>query len=355
MRGFADPRALVAFSFVAWACAKATDSDLGGDSYDPRAAGGTGATAAGGSFGTGGSSARGGSSGTGTGGSTSSGGASTAGGSSTTGGATSSGGSSNGTGGSTATGGSTSTSAGGTGTSGTTSEGGAAGEGIPPVLDDADVVIHYIPQETELTSRSVQMRLFFENKSERALALENVSVRYWLTSEATAYALNSYYAAAAISTPALTYVDAGKASYIEARFSSGSVPARSGATTDALNTYEFQIKLDATMGEEQQDDDWSFAPALTSDPAAPNPKITAYAGSKLVWGCEPTGACAGEGGEGGAGGQQGQGGEPGQAGQGGEPAQVGGTGGGAGQGGSSGSGVAAGQGGDTSAGGQAGA
>jgi hypothetical protein len=335
-----DARLALALVLAAWSCAKANDN-LGGGSYDPTATGGTTGTGAkggtGGSFGTGGSSASGGKGGTSTtGGTTSTGGSTNAfGGTNATGGSTSTGGSgatggTNSTGGSTSTGGSNST--GGTSTGGTST----GGSGGAPDLSNAEVVLYYQAKNTMGSADRVDMRLFIQNKAKTALDLSQVTVRYWMTAESPPN-VHSYYSAAGMHLVVPpTFVDAGDNSYLEFSFGAGGqVPAQN---TD-LNATEFQGTIDTTNGGKfDQTNDWSFNAALDTDPPQPNDKITVYAAGKLIWGCEPSGACPGSG-EGGAGGEAGQ---STQAGQGGEPG-TGGTG-----------IVNAGQGGDTSGGGQAG-
>jgi hypothetical protein len=346
-----DGRWLLGLVLAAWSCAKANDSNLGVGSLDPNATGGTGATAAhggaggtfgtggstGGTFGTGGSSATGGKGGT----SATGGSASSTGGSNSSGGSTSTGGSSSSTGGTTSTGGSASSTGGSGGTNANSGSGGA------PDIADASVVLYYQAKNTDATTKQVFMRLFMKNNAATALDLSHVSVRYWMTAEVTPNP-HSYYSASGMDlTGAPVYVDAGDNSYLEFTFGpNGQVPAHN---TD-LNATEFQGTIDPSNGGEfDQTNDWSFNPDLDTDPPQPNDKITVYVGGKLIWGCEPSGACPvnGEGGAGGEGGQAGQPGQGGEPGQGGAPGQ-GGT-------GQAGTGVVtSGQGGDTSAGGQAG-
>jgi hypothetical protein len=187
------------------------------------------------------------------------------------------------------------------------------------------------------SSSSVEAKLFIENKMDVALDMTHVSVRYWMTSEADTYILKSYYQSDAFKTgPSpyveLTYVDDGSDSHVEATFTGGEIPSKGN-----LREAEFQIKLDGTNGDTfDQSDDWSFAPALKSDPALAHDKITAYVDGSLVWGCEPSGRCP-DFGMGGAGGQGGEGGAAG-AGTGGGGSSAGGASGdtgmsGAGQGG----------------------
>jgi hypothetical protein len=297
-----------------WSCAKQTSSDLGGGAISP-----PGGKSGAGAAGRAGSAARGGGGGSGA---VSSGGTGTG-----TGGA---GGTSAGTG-NAATGGS------GGSTGGSAPQGGDAGDnGLPPgVLENTSVVLRYIARNHDAQASAVDSRFFFENKADAALGLSNVLVRYWTTPEVSYANLKCYYAAiGGSSNVTLAFVDAGADSHIDLTFASGEVPAHNAAP---FTSTEFQMKLDAQGGSFDQSNDWSFDGTLTSDnPPAPNPKVAVYLAGELVWGCEPNGTCAGEGGAAGAAGQGGQGGQneagaagdttqggaP-SAGQGGEPAVAG--------------------------------
>lgn len=312
----------VAAVALAWACAKATSSDLAGGSYSPFPDNGGGTGARGGAGGTGGTFFAGGSAGTGTGGGAARGGT---GGSSAAGGTTASGGTGVGDAGA---------DTGGTG--GNSAQGGSGG--VPPdVLKNAQVVLYYQARNTETTADRVDMRLFIQNKADTALELSHVEVRYWMTAEATPVT-HSYYAAAGmhLNQPP-EFVSDGDDSYLDFTFGAGGeVPAHN---TD-LNATEFQGTIDTTGGNKfDQSNDWSFDASLASDPQ-PNPKITVYLGGTLIWGCEPSGKCPDTGG-----------GEAGAGGEGGEPATSG-TGGATGSGGTGG---AAGATGEAGMAGQAGA
>ena len=311
MRGFSDGRLLAALTLVAWSCAKASDSDLAGGAYDPRASGGksgSGARAGNvGGFSTGGTTA-GGKAGT-----------SAAGGTTATGGSSNGfGGSSNGTGGSNATGGTGASTGGSNATGGTgASTGGATatgGTGGAPDLSNTEVVIDYIDQQPA-SPGAIQLRLFVENKGSTPLDMRAVTVRYWFTPETSTFALKSYFQGADLSNEVTLTFTSGAESYIEAKFSGGTIPPG-----EPLYLTEFQIKADANF---DQTNDWSFSAVPMADPAQPNDKITAYVGSKLVWGCEPSGQCPSANGEGGAAGQGGEAGQAGEPGQGGQPEQGG--------------------------------
>jgi hypothetical protein len=313
---------------LVWACAKANDSDLisrgkpvpsGGASGSSGAGGRAGSSAAAGtSSGSGGSAGKGG--GGKNAGGTSAGTQSQA-GNPAQGGAQSQAGTANEGGASQNEGGA-----------------GAGGEdGIDPgVLERADVVLRYQAMQTGADANQVQMRLYLENKTSDPLELAYVTIRYWMSSEATIRTLVCDYAAPLTSPGTnvqLRYVadedddDDVVSSHIEATFATGTVR---GPTTD-LNATEIQIRADADNPDRfDQENDYSFdAEKVGTSPPAPHDKITVYLANKLIWGCEPSGQCPSSG-EGGAGGEAGQAGGAGQAGEAGS-----GGGGTAGSGGSS--------------------
>jgi hypothetical protein len=306
--------------FAAWACAHQTGSDLGGSASDnpagkggSAAKGGAGGTSASGGSGgssassTGGTSAKAGQGGTGTGGSA--------------------------TGGS-ATGGSGNASArgGGGGTAGDSANGGQAGDDtIPPeVLANASVVLRYYARNASGTSNAVDTRLFLENKSDDALPMSQVKVRYWTTFESEWTNLKCYHAGTNIGSDTnvrLDVIEDGDDTHVLIEFTSGTIPAHNKSP---FSESEFQMKVDAPGGGSfTQSNDWSFDGSLpeASTPPQPNAKITVYLADKLIWGCEPSRKCAGDDGAAGQGGQGGQAGEAGNggvagsvsAGQGGEP------------------------------------
>jgi hypothetical protein len=295
--------------FAAWACATATDSELGGSPVEPSSAGKGGHSGAGGTMlakgGSGGSSA------SSSGGTTSGRGGTGTGGSSTAGSGT--GGAKGGTG----------NTAGNEASGGTSTGGNAGDDGVPPeVLARAKVVLRHIARNASSTSSAVEAKLFFENKSDDALDLSHVKVRYWTTLEGTWGNLKCYYSALGDeSDVTLQYVADGDESHVVIGFKAGTVPAHNAAP---FGTTEFQMKVDAQNGATFiQSNDWSFDALTADDPPEPNDKITVYLANELVWGCEPSGDCAGEGGAGGQGGQGGEAGAEtggtGPGGQGGEP------------------------------------
>jgi hypothetical protein len=267
-------------AFLVWACAKAQDSDLAGSTPEPVAGkGGTGTGGAGGKGGTG------------------TGGASGKGGSGGVGGAAGRGG----------TGGSV----------GGTAGSGSAGAPACGDSTDAGIVVHYLVSNSQESSDQVFFHLYFENRSEDALDLGRVAVRYWMTAETDAFNPPvTDYRGPLVAGERAEYVDDGDFSHLYITFSGNDIPSMNSD----LNPTEVQFRIQTQNGARfDQRNDYSFAPSFMTK--TPHDLVTAYVDGKLAWGREPSGLCPGEG-EGGQGGQGGQGGEGGEAptgaGQGGE-------------------------------------
>jgi hypothetical protein len=262
-------------AFLVWACAKAQDSDLVGGEPVPVAGkggattggtggkGGTGGTAAG-KGGIGGAGGRAGSGGTG-------------------------------------------------GANGGTAGKGTAGAPACGDATDAGIVLHYLVSNTQESTQQVFFHLYFENRSDEALDLARVAVRYWMTAETTAFDTVTDYRGPLVADERAEYVDDGEFSHLYITFSGNDVPSMNSD----LNPTEVQFRIQTRNGALlDQSDDYSFAPSFMTK--TPHDRITAYVDGKLAWGREPSGLCPGEG-EGGQGGQGGEGGEaPSGAGQGGE-------------------------------------
>jgi hypothetical protein len=256
-------------AFLVWACAKANDSDL--------VAGPVPSAGTGGSSATGGKGATAGRGGAGTGGSVAGKG---------------------GTGGASA---------------GTGGQGRAGAPACGARTDDADLVVHYLVSNTQASTDQIFFHLYFENKSDEALDLARVTVRYWMTAETDALnAPVTDYRGPQVSGERATYVEDGEFSHVIITFTGNEIPAMNSD----LNPTEVQFRIQTQNGAKlDQGDDYSFVP--TSMTKAPNDHVTAYVDGKLAWGREPSGLCPTPG-EGGQGGQGGEGGEPASAGQGGE-------------------------------------
>jgi hypothetical protein len=196
--------------------------------------------------------------------------------------------------------------------------GGASGSGgVPPdVIANADVVLLYKIHDdgrAEMGSR-IFAQMYLRNQSTDPLPLNATRVRYWFDPDGHAIAHNSYYKAELVSSMSMAPGDDGEFDYMEMSFASGEIPPGNGSE---LWKTEFQMTIDtlSTTDLFDQSNDHSYAPSLTGTEAE-HDKVTVYLADTLVWGCEPSGTCAGDMGEGGAGGG---GGSSGAAGEGGSP------------------------------------
>jgi hypothetical protein len=177
---------------VAWACAKAEDSDLLGG---PVLRGGS--SGAGGSGGIGGAGGVGGVGGVG----------------GTTGGV----GGTGGVAGSAGTGGSL----GGSGGSAGLGEAGgpACGE-----TTDAGLVVLYWAESSAASTDKVQFHLYFQNQADGALDMSRVSLRYWMTAEAPFSGFAYDYSGPQIAGENARYVDDGDLSHLFITFSGNEIP-----------------------------------------------------------------------------------------------------------------------------------
>lgn len=262
-------------AFLVWACAKANDSDLVAGPVPVAGKGGSSGAGGKGSGGTSGTTGKGGTGATG--------------------------GSVAGTGG---TGGAN---------GGTGGQGRAGAPACGDRTDEAGLVVHYLVSNTQESSDQIFFHLYFENKSEEAIDLGRVTVRYWMTLETDAInAPVTDYRGPQVSGERAEYVEDGEFSHLLITFSGNDIMAMNSD----LNPTEVQFRIQTQNGARvDQSNDYSFMPAALTK--TPNDRITAYVDGKLAWGREPSGLCPGEG-EGGQGGQGGEGGESTAAGQGGE-------------------------------------
>jgi len=194
------------------------------------------------------------------------------------------------------------------GSGGTTAGGGAGGSGgtstgVPPdVLARADAIVYYETSHATASDKTIQMKLFIENKSADPLPMANVKIRYWLTAE-VATTLHQYFTGAQAQTPMAAFVNDGGNSHVLMTFGGGSI-VKGGDK----NLSEIQLEISSSTTAFDQADDFSWQPTSTTSKA--NDKITLYLSDELIWGCEPSGKCfddaTGVGGQGagGAGGAQ---------------------------------------------------
>jgi hypothetical protein len=210
-----------------------------------------------------------------------------------------------------AAGGSAGSSSGGSsGAGGSSGTGGSAGSGgsngVPPdVLMNASAIVYYETSHTTASDKTIQMKLHIVNQSADPLPLASVKIRYWFTAEATP-ALHQYYVGPSVKDPKAAFVNDGENSHALLTFGGNSI-VKGGD----INSSEIQLEMTGDPSTFDQSDDFSWDPSAKT--ATPNGKITLYLADTLIWGCEPSGECAGGGGgDGGAG----PGGAPGAAGQG---------------------------------------
>lgn len=176
------------------------------------------------------------------------------------------------------------------GVGGSTGTGGTSTTGVPPdVIENAEIVLLYKIDGAQASTASIFMHLYLRNQSDDEFPLNAAEVRYWLDSDGRNYTMASHYQGPGIGAVTLTKGTDGEDEYVAVTF--GATASLDGNTID-LNRNEFQLKLDAAGGDFDQSNDFSFAPTLTT--ATEHDRITVYLADELVWGCEPSGACAGD-------------------------------------------------------------
>jgi hypothetical protein len=188
----------------------------------------------------------------------------------------------------------------GSATGGKGGSGGSGGGGVSPdVLARASAIVYYQTSHATASDSTIQMKLFIKNQSDDPLPMASVKIRYWFTAEVTP-TLHQYYTGPEAKMPEAVFVDDGADSHALLTFGGGSI-VKGGD----MNASEVQLEMNNNPGKFDQADDFSWQP--TSLTSTPNDKITLYLQDKLIWGCEPSGACfdddtgAGGAGAGGAG------------------------------------------------------
>lgn len=199
----------------------------------------------------------------------------------------------------TASGGKAGSGSGGTGGSGGGGASGGTGTTLPPeVLARASAVVYYQTSHAAASDKNIQMKLHIKNQSADPLPMANVKIRYWFTAEVAAE-LHQYYTGPQAQTPKAVFVNDGANSHALMTFGGGSI-----VMGGDYNASEIQLEIVNNSSPFTQTNDFSFDPTASTDKA--NGKITLYLDDKLIWGCEPSGACfddaTGAGGASGAGG-----------------------------------------------------
>ncbi|HEY6081403.1 MAG TPA: cellulose binding domain-containing protein, partial [Polyangiaceae bacterium] len=187
-------------------------------------------------------------------------------------------------------------SAGKAGAAGASGAGGGSGSGgattVPPdMLARASAVVYYETSHTMATDGTIQMKLYIVNQGPDPLPVANLALRYWFTAE-TAPELHQYFHGAAYTDDSASFVDAAADSHVLMTFS-GSGTLSKGQDR---NLSEVQLQITSNVAKFDQSDDFSWAPGSTS--SQPNPKLSLYLDDRLIWGCEPSGACFDDGGAG---------------------------------------------------------
>lgn len=181
--------------------------------------------------------------------------------------------------------------------------GGSSTSMVPAdVLARAKAIVYYQTQHTSAMDKTIQMKLFVKNQSPDPLPMDHVKIRYWLTAE-VATELHQYYTGPSCPNPKAVFVDAAADSNVTMTFGGGSI-----AMGSDMNASEVQLEITNNSSPFNQADDFSWNPADSA--ATPNDKITLYLDDKLIWGCEPSGACFDDGAGTGSGGAAGAGGAP---------------------------------------------
>jgi len=150
--------------------------------------------------------------------------------------------------------------------------------------------VYYYTGSPAAQTQDVQIHLDLINFTAETARLSQATVRYWFTDEGagTPNILEMYYAPPALGKVNTRFVPVtpprtGADTVLEITFTPGP-----DAGTSFLETTDFNFAFhkDGYSGTYDQTNDYSFDGTL-SKTLAPNPKITAYIGGQLAWGCEP--------------------------------------------------------------------
>jgi hypothetical protein len=169
------------------------------------------------------------------------------------------------------------------------------------VIANADVVLLYKIHDdgrAEMGTR-IFAQLYLRNQSTDPLPLSATRVRYWFDPDGHAFVANSYHKAELVTSMNMAPGNDEGFDYMEMSFTTGQIPPNNG---NELYKTEFQMTIDTTdmMNMFDQSNDHSYAPSLTTQ--TEHDKVTVYLADTLLWGCEPSGTCAGDRGAGGEGG-----------------------------------------------------
>lgn len=169
-----------------------------------------------------------------------------------------------------------------------------AGEVGPLACDDKTSTnrlgVYYYTSSPNAQVQDVQMHMALINFTAFTTRLSQTSVRYWFTDEEpeTPNMLTMYYTPTTLAKITTRFLPAsppraGANTVLEFTFTPN---PDAGASFVETMEFNFAFHKDGYSGTYDQSDDYSFDPKLSKS-FGPNPKITAYIGGKLAWGCEP--------------------------------------------------------------------
>jgi hypothetical protein len=140
------------------------------------------------------------------------------------------------------------------------------------------------------STQDMQVHIDLINFTALSARLSQTSVRYWFTDEdaATPNLLTFYYTPSTVGKITTRFLPVtpprpGADTVLEFTFT----PAPdAGASFVETTEFNFAFHKDGYAGTYDQSNDYSYDPKLSKTLGA-NPKITAYIGGVLAWGCEP--------------------------------------------------------------------
>ena len=172
----------------------------------------------------------------------------------------------------------------------------------PPAIDGGPVscdditspgrLAVYCYSDSAASGSSIQIHIDVVNYSAFSSKLSQVTLRYWFTDDARtidagtlANVLEQYYVPIATTMKFITLNPprAGADTVLEMSYSNSPDAGTSWVETRGFN---FAFHKTSYAGTYDQTNDYSYDPKLKATLGL-NPKITAYIGGELAWGCEP--------------------------------------------------------------------
>jgi hypothetical protein len=169
----------------------------------------------------------------------------------------------------------------------------AGHEAGPPACNDITsnnrlAVYYYTGSQAQTQDLAIHMALI--NYTALTARLSQVKVRYWFTDEGagTPNLLQMYYTPESLAKITTRFVPAnppriGADTVLEFTFSA---KPDAGVSFVEITDFNLAFHKDGYAGTFDQANDYSYDGKLTKA-LGPNPKITAYIGDELAWGCEP--------------------------------------------------------------------